>query len=78
MVQTLDLDQAYVTVQFYGEHNGIKNLWETLDHMKQNWNTLDKQEREALKLLSDNIYIGLINKQSKKKILINEDDGYAD
>ena len=78
MAQTLDLDQAYVTVQFYGEAYEIRNLWETLDHMKQNWNTLDKQEREALKLLSDNIYIGLINKQSKKKILINEDDGYTD
>jgi len=78
MVQTLDLDQAYVTVQFYGESYEIRNLWETLDHMKQNWNTLDKQEREALKLLSDNIYIGLINKQSKKQIIVNEDDGYTD
>lgn len=78
MAQTLDLDQAYVTVQFYGEAYEIRNLWEALAHMKQNWATLNSQEREALKLLSDNIYIGLINKQSKKKILINEDDGYAD
>ena len=77
MAQTLDLDQAYVTVQFYGEAYEIRNLWETLDHMKQNWNTLDKQEREALKLLSDDVYIGLINSRAKS-VTIDEDDGYAD
>jgi hypothetical protein len=78
MVQTLDLDQAYVTVQFYGEHNGIKNLWESLDHMRNNYSELDGQEREALKLLSGDIYVGLVNHIEKDLKITDEDDGYAD
>lgn len=74
---TIDLDQAYVTVQFYGEEYEIRNLWEALEHMKQNWATLNSQEREALKLLSDDVYIGLINSKTRS-VIINEDDGYLD
>lgn len=75
----MTLDQAYVTVQFYGEAYEIRNLWEILDHMRQNSSELDSQEREALKLLSNDIYVGLINsRQNQKRVLIKEDDGYLD
>jgi len=77
MVPTIDLDKAYVTVQFYGEAHEIRNLWEALDHMGKNLDQLDKQEREAYKLLSDDVYIGLITSRAKS-VTIDEDDGYAD
>lgn len=77
MAPTLDLDKAYVTVQFYGEAYEIRNLWETLEHMKQNWSQLDSQEREAYKMLSDDVYIGLINSRARS-VTIDEDDGYTD
>lgn len=77
MAHTLDLDKAYVTVQFYGEEHGIRNLWEALDHMGKHSDLLTKEEREAHKALSDDLYVGLINRSSKA-VIINEDDGYTD
>ena len=75
----ITLDEAYVTVQFYGESCEIKNLWETLDHMKLNWATLDAQEKKAYTLLSEDLYIGLTNqKKDSNSVTIIEDDGYAD
>jgi hypothetical protein len=74
-----DLDRAYSTVQFYGESYEIKNLWETLDHMKSNWATLDTEEKLAHKLLADDLYIGLTNRPDHSyTVKIDEDDGYAD
>ncbi len=75
----ITLDEAYVTVQFYGESCEIKNLWETLDHMKLNWATLDAQEKKAYTLLSEDLYIGLTNpSEDSNSVTIIEDDGYAD
>lgn len=75
----ITLDEAYVTVQFYGESCEIRNLWETLDHMKLNWATLNAQEKKAYTLLSEDLYIGLTNqKEDSDSVTIIEDDGYAD
>jgi hypothetical protein len=48
----MTLDEAYQAVQFHGEMYGIRNLWEALAQMEQDWDDLDLHDRTAFKMIS--------------------------
>ena len=47
----MTIEEAYQAVQFHGEMYGIRNLWESLAQMEQDWDDLDLHDRAALKMV---------------------------
>ena len=59
----LTLDEAYQSVQFYGEMCGIRNLWESIERMELNWEDLDLHDRISLRLVRNDLTQSLVESE---------------
>jgi len=47
----MDIEEAYIYVKHYGELEGARSIFHTIELMESNWDDLDNVDRAAYKLI---------------------------